>query len=847
MDDALDHVDSSLNAADEPSTSLTLNISSKDAQEERKPQMLFHDRVDNQNTSWVPWVATGPRPSYDSHSSVESTGSREVLGEGPKHPLSRELEDLRYSSYQLDSPSDPITRPQHLDSTPFLFVNDEYSLAQMTSELTSSLHLPSPPLEKHLVLAIDLENHSYHSFHGFTSLIQLSTRDNDYVIDPLVPAIREKIGQALWPFLTHPSIVKIVHGSDRDVEWLQRDFGLYIVNSFDTGQAARVLALPSAGLAFLLETFCGVLSDKRFQLSDWRIRPLTTEMLSYARTDTHYLPYLYDRLRSELLSLNPSQIPVLLSSIPNYADDPELSDNDRKALKGALGCVLERSRRLCLNLYERETTGPETAIDQAIKWSLRLNPMQLGVFCSLYEWRDRVCRAEDESGGYVMPKAMLTVLAQEMPGSLKDLKRVMGRSLNQFIQKRSSEVLAAIMDGKSKPREMRTERKVSLTREGHPILQSAQAEPLSTASSLSIKPRAVAPLTMKSGSGMFGSGFGGSKLGAQGSSRPAINLNDPSATNGGVLSRSFITSLAALPPPTLPHAAQIKVSKGLDPSHTETHPPAAPSDITTAKEVTDEPHFVQGSQVRSVMEGLIATGSRVVTLDAQGQEVPPPVTEASNNPYLLPAAPKDLASKKPGGMQDMMEFVPVPLSEMKREERKMGPKGGLRDPLRGDRGVVEQVKRKYIIGTDAPSFGGDDDDEDGEDSDEDQEVVRGRGRGGSLFGGKKQKVKKASVDQSSERDVKDGSSSFKPFDYEAAASRSKQVAKEKQAGHGKTAGKRQDKAEQKGKGKRPREKTGAWSPDAVDSGGNGGGIRGGKRQRNAPAHGNKSRTFGSRK
>ena len=38
----------------------------------------------------------------------------------------------------------------------------------------------------------------------------------------------------------------------------QRDFGLYVVNLFDTGQAARVLSLPSAGLAFLLDHYCGV-------------------------------------------------------------------------------------------------------------------------------------------------------------------------------------------------------------------------------------------------------------------------------------------------------------------------------------------------------------------------------------------------------------------------------------------------------------------------------------------------------------------------------------------------------------------------------------------------------------
>lgn len=43
----------------------------------------------------------------------------------------------------------------------------------------------------------------------------------------------------------------------------QRDFGLYLVNMFDTGQAARLLAYPSASLAYLLERHCGFKPDKR--------------------------------------------------------------------------------------------------------------------------------------------------------------------------------------------------------------------------------------------------------------------------------------------------------------------------------------------------------------------------------------------------------------------------------------------------------------------------------------------------------------------------------------------------------------------------------------------------------
>ena len=38
-------------------------------------------------------------------------------------------------------------------------------------------------------------------------------------------------------------------------------------------------------------------ADKRLQLADWRIRPLTADMLHYARADTHSLLYIYDCLK----------------------------------------------------------------------------------------------------------------------------------------------------------------------------------------------------------------------------------------------------------------------------------------------------------------------------------------------------------------------------------------------------------------------------------------------------------------------------------------------------------------------------------------------------------------------
>ena len=64
----------------------------------------------------------------------------------------------------------------------------------------------------------------------------------------------------------------MLHGADSDIEWLQRDFGLYIVNMFDTGQASKVLQLPRNSLAFLLKQYCEIDANKQYQLADWRLR-----------------------------------------------------------------------------------------------------------------------------------------------------------------------------------------------------------------------------------------------------------------------------------------------------------------------------------------------------------------------------------------------------------------------------------------------------------------------------------------------------------------------------------------------------------------------------------------------
>jgi exosome complex exonuclease RRP6 len=93
----------------------------------------------------------------------------------------------------------------------------------------------------------------------------------------------------------------VFHGSKSDIEWLQKDFGLYVVNMFDTQVAAKVLGFQALGLQYLLQHYCSIRQDKSFQLADWRIRPLPQEMLHYARQDTHFLLYIYDKMKNQLI------------------------------------------------------------------------------------------------------------------------------------------------------------------------------------------------------------------------------------------------------------------------------------------------------------------------------------------------------------------------------------------------------------------------------------------------------------------------------------------------------------------------------------------------------------------
>ena len=280
-------------------------------------------------------------------------------------------------------------------------------------------------------IAIDLEHHDQRSYIGIVSLMQISTRDQDWIVDTLKPW-RRKL-QALNEVFADPNIIKILHGAYMDIVWLQRDLGLYIVGLFDTHYAARALGYPGGSLAFLLKKFANVDAQKQYQMADWRIRPLPQEMFDYARSDTHYLLYIYDCMRNELIQRSNLML-------PNH-------DGDK------LWQVLQKSNETALQRYEHPTYDYELG-QGSFGWYKMISRTpalftkeQFSVFRAVHKWRDDVAREQDDSVHYVMPNHQVFSIAREMP---TNRAAVLGlaQPTTQTVRLRADEIVNVIISSK---------------------------------------------------------------------------------------------------------------------------------------------------------------------------------------------------------------------------------------------------------------------------------------------------------------------------------------------------------------------------------------------------------------
>ncbi len=264
------------------------------------------------------------------------------------------------------------------------------------------------------LLAVDTEAASFHRFHDRIYLLQLSSRHETAVVDPLAVTSLTPLAAAL----ADPAVEIVFHDADYDLRLLNLEYGFGITNLFDTRIAAQLLNEPGVGLAALLEKYLGVKLDKRYQRADWSARPLSPEMLNYAAADTHHLPVLRDLLREQL----------------RERGRLEWAEEEFALATGARWSPPEAAEPAYLRL----------------KGAKVLPGRALAVLRELFEWRDQLARRTDKAAFRILNNEPMLAMATAPPTDLAGLKAVRGIGGEQA-ERRGPEILAAVQRGMAVP------------------------------------------------------------------------------------------------------------------------------------------------------------------------------------------------------------------------------------------------------------------------------------------------------------------------------------------------------------------------------------------------------------
>lgn len=442
------------------------------------PQTKFDIKPDNSRTTiWKHSLTEKPHaqvplswraPSLEREGEVEqarSAGIRQGMycaeGDPRFNPYYLEINSFSPPSHALQVPTlEHLVAPPPLEKDkpeagpiPFIWVNDQESFDYLYN------HLMEDRVKE---IAVDVEHHQYRSYQGLVCLVQISTRWKDFIIDALSPIIR-RISSKLNDAFADPAKVKILHGAEHDVLWLQRDLGLYLVGLFDTFHATNVLQFPQHGLAYLLSRYIDFVADKRYQRADWRIRPLPKEMMYYARSDTHTLVHIYDCLRFEI---EKQQGSVGIRTVFELSKKTAQKTYAKEQWSDSID-----SREGWRNSW-RQLGGAE-ALDTDARWDkegLAGLTQTERLFRALHNWRDEVARLEDESPKFILGSHNLVNLASRAPQKAESVLAIVGQSFKRRIPDLLNLISAEVIASEKVQAEKATKQKQ--------LLESAAAENL---------------------------------------------------------------------------------------------------------------------------------------------------------------------------------------------------------------------------------------------------------------------------------------------------------------------------------------------------------------------------------
>jgi ribonuclease D len=259
------------------------------------------------------------------------------------------------------------------------------------------------------LIALDTEGASFHRFVDRIYLLQLSTREQTAIIDPIPIGSPAGLGR----LLESPDVQIVFHDADYDLRLLHQDYGWNVRNIFDTRVAAQLLGIKAFGLAALLERYFGLKVDKKHQRADWSMRPLTEGMLDYAAQDTINLLELRDRLEADL--------------------------------RGAGRWEWAREEFALLEGTKWEADDPANSFFK-IKGARDLTRRELAVLRELVPWRDARARELDRATFRVIGNEQLLDISRTQPATRDALGAIKGMPRG-ILESRGQELLDAVKRG----------------------------------------------------------------------------------------------------------------------------------------------------------------------------------------------------------------------------------------------------------------------------------------------------------------------------------------------------------------------------------------------------------------
>jgi ribonuclease D len=254
-------------------------------------------------------------------------------------------------------------------------------------------------------------------------LVQISTRDGIYLIDPLDDLDLEPVAK----LVADDSVQIVVHAGRQDFEIFFERFGVTPARIFDVQIAAGFAGL-GASLPYgrLVKEVMGRDLEKAASYTDWCRRPLTDEQVQYAADDVRYLLAVADRLKDKLTKGR--RIDWIEDEMA-YLEDPSLYEYD-----------------------------PEEAW-RRVSGRGGLSGRQQAILRELAAWRERTAARRDLPRGWVIKDQSLVEAARRAPSSVRALKDLRGFPAKEA-ERSGEELLEAIERGRKAP-ELRSPKRPS--------------------------------------------------------------------------------------------------------------------------------------------------------------------------------------------------------------------------------------------------------------------------------------------------------------------------------------------------------------------------------------------------